>query len=99
MRRKSLAKYRMAASVNSPKDGLKTPTPFVSGTALSTSSGNSDLSRPTERECTQRRFGHILNTSLNRSSEPDQFNSTAASAATARNASGEFPATILAAGR
>src|SRR5439155_21938050 len=95
MRRKSLAKYKIAASTNSPNDALNTPVPFVSGTGLSISSGNSVLSRPTERECTQPRFGHIPNTFLNRAREPDQLKSALAWTAVCSNASTEFPATIL----
>ena len=49
----------MAASANSPSEGLKTPLPLVSGTGLSTSSGKSRLSSPADRECTQRTFGAI----------------------------------------
>src|SRR6266478_5512248 len=95
MRRKSFAKYKIAASVNSPNDALNTPLPFVSGTGLSISSGNSVLSNPTDRECTQRRFGHMPNAFLNRASEPDQLKSTLASAAVCSNASTEFPATVF----
>src|SRR6267143_2265200 len=95
MRRRSFAKYKMPASANSPNDALNTPLPFVSGTGLSISSGNSVLSKPTERECTHRKFGHMPNTFLNRASEPDQLKSTLASAAACPNASTEFPATVF----
>src|SRR6266404_1264707 len=95
MRRKSFAKYKIAASVNSPNDALNTPLPFVSGTGLAISSGNSVLSRPTERECTHRKFGQIPNTFRNSASEPDQLKSTLASAAACSNASTESPATVF----
>src|SRR5580704_5645792 len=98
MRRKSFAKYRIAASANSPSDALKTPAPFVSGTALSTNSGNSVLSNPTERECTHSKFGHIANTSLNKTSGPDQLNKTLASTAAPLNTSAEFPTIIFTSG-
>src|ERR1700734_2686869 len=95
MRRKSFAKYRIAASANSPSDALKTPAPLVRGTALSFNSGNSVLSSPTERECTQSKLGHIANTSLINGSEPDQLKSTLASAAAPSKTSAEFPTIIL----
>src|SRR6185437_9770542 len=95
MRRKSFAKYIIAPSANSPSDALNTPTPFVSGTSLSTSSENSVLSRPTERECTHCKCGHIPNTVLNKERGPDQLNNTLALAASCSNASAEFPTMIL----
>src|SRR6266849_2527187 len=95
MRRKSFAKCKMAASVNSPNDALNTPLPFVSGTGLSISSGNSALSKPTERECTHRKFGQIPNTFRNSASEPDQLKSTLASVAVCSNASTESPTTVF----
>src|SRR6266849_378921 len=94
MWRKSLAKYRIAPNANSPNEGLNTPAPLVSGTELSTSSGNSVLSRPTERECTQRKLGHIPNTLLQRGREPDQLKNTVARAAACSNASTESPTII-----
>src|SRR5216684_2400929 len=96
MRRKSLAKYKIAPSTNSAKAGLNTPEPFVSGTGLSISSGNSVLSSPAERLCTQRTFGHIPKTALSRAKEPDQLKMTVASLAAGPNASTEFPVIMLA---
>src|SRR2546430_11423406 len=90
MRRKSFAKYKIAPSTNSPKDALNTPLPLVSGTRLSIISGNNVLSRPTARECTQRRFGHIPNTFLKSAREPDQLKSTLARTAVCSNTSTEF---------
>src|SRR5437016_14282660 len=63
----------MAASTNSPKEALNTPVPLVSGTGLSSSSGNSVLSRPTERECTQRRFGQFPKFFLTGTGEPNKL--------------------------
>src|SRR2546421_8414017 len=96
MRRKSLAKYRIAASANSPRDALKTPLPFVSVTSLATSSGKSVRSSPTEREWIQRKFGHIRNTSRMRGREPDQLNRTSASGAAFFSWAAELPITTLA---
>src|SRR5271167_3267470 len=96
MRRKSLAKYNIAPSTNSPNDALNTPLPFVSWTGLSLSSGNSVRSSPTERECTQRKFGHNAKTSLNSGREADQLKSTRAPEAAGSNASAEFPTTMSA---
>src|SRR2546423_5547950 len=96
MRRKSLAKYRIAASANSPRDALKTPLPLVSVTSLATSSEKSVRSSPTEREWIQRKFGHIRNTSRMRGREPDQLNRTSASEAAFFSWAAELPITTLA---
>src|SRR5437762_2924588 len=94
MRRKSFAKYKIAPSVNSPRDPLNTPAPLVSGTALSINSGNSVLSKPTERECTQSKFGQIANTFLNNAREPDQLKSTFAWVASWPNDSAASPTIV-----
>src|SRR5437588_217895 len=96
MRRKSLAKYRIAAKANSPSDGLKTPLPFVSVTPLAINSGNSVRSRPAEREWIQRKRCDIRNTWRIRERRPDQFRMTSTSAATCSKARAESPTTIVA---
>jgi hypothetical protein len=50
MRRRSLAKYRIAAKANSPSEGLKTPLPFVTITLLATSSGPDGERTPSHPE-------------------------------------------------
>src|ERR1035437_1270860 len=95
MRRKSLAKYRIAPRANSASDWLKTPRPLVKGTGLSTSSGKSTPSRPAERECTQRALGHMANTSRSNWPATDQLKITVASAASRSNASTELPTAML----
>src|ERR1035441_4699468 len=98
MRRKSLAKYKIAPRANSPSDWLKTPRPLVKGTVLSASAGNSTVSRPAERECTQRTLGHMAKTSRSKSPDNDQLKITVASADKRSNASTELPTAMLVSG-
>src|ERR1035437_8899375 len=81
IRRKPFAKYKIAASTNSPSDALNTPRPLVSRIWLSTSSGNKRLSRPAALECIQRNFPHIPNNACSNSREPDHCRITVASLA------------------
>src|ERR1039458_961809 len=81
----------MAPSTNSPRGGLKTPEPLVSGTGLSTISGKSRPSRPAARECTQRSWGHMVKTSRNSEPDSDQLKSTTAWPAARAKASAVSP--------
>ena len=71
------------------------PVPFVTVTGLSISSKNNDFSSPTERECTQRRLGHIAKTCWSRGSGADQLKITLAFAAASVNFLAELPATMV----
>src|ERR1700739_2937477 len=86
----------MAARTNSPREPLNTPTPLVRVTGLLTSSGKSERSRPTEREWTQRRLGHIRNTFRKRGREPDQLKMMVADEAAEEKDSAELPMTMSA---
>src|ERR1039458_246093 len=76
----------MAPNTNSPRGGLKTPEPLVSGTELSTSSGKRRLSRPRPR-MHPAELGHMVKTSRNSGPDSDQLKSTPAWAAVRAKAS------------
>ena len=79
MRRRSFAKYRIAASTNSPNEALNTPLPLVNSTSLFTSSGNKRLSTPAARECIHRTFWQVASAACSSSRVPDHCRITVAS--------------------
>src|SRR5215831_8331242 len=99
MRRKSLAKYRMAPTANSPRDGLKIPLLFVTITLVAISSGKSVSSNPADREWIQSTRRDSRNTSRRSARGPVQLRIISASAAAVAKPCAESPTTIGASSR